>query len=225
MAEQNGALVVYGSTGRRILITMQDLEMPDNIKQKKNAAFFAKQWNSVASFWYNRVLKENNLQRKTVADLLQLIEGDIEKRWNKRKMESALHKKKKRILEGNTNAGKPSSSILITNICSYSSYLSMTVGEMEELKTAIREKIESFDSVVLDSCVIVDDAAELPDNKKVKTEAHSTPDTNGGDNIAFDDTVAFTCKLDSKEAAANVIARLHGAQLNNRAILCRFWSS
>lgn len=202
---------------------MQDLEMPERITQKTNAAFFEKQWNAVASFWYNRVLKEKNLQSKTVAEILQLIEEDIDNRWNRRKMESSLHKKRKRLLEGRTNAGKPSTTILVTNICSYSSYMGMSQDEKDELHKAIQGKIESFAVKVADPQFVVDTDFESQNNKQLKVERHSNTELKDDNTNVFDDRVAFICKVDSTEAAANVIARLHGAHLNERTVLCRFW--
>lgn len=220
------ALVLYGSAGRRVQITVQDLTMPEHLETKSNAAFIRKQWNSVASFWYNRVLKEKGLQNKSKEDILQIIESDIDKRWKKRKMESTLHKKRRRLLADEGPAGSPSQSILLTNVCDLNEYKKLSDSDKNELLGAIMKKIQSFASSSVTNAEIMID--ETPSPQKIKKESDGSSveacsTEKASVSTSFDDRVAFTCRFENNVEAANAIIHLHGAVFNGRPLLCRFW--
>eukprot|EP00796_Vickermania_ingenoplastis_P011246 gene11246-7814_t len=217
----SAALVIYGNTGRRVQITVRDLQMPEHVQLKKNAAFFAKQWDAVASFWYNRLLKESKLQKETKENLISLIEEDIERRWAKKKRESAINKKKKRIMVSDGPAGTPSSSILLTNVCPLEEFENMQDHEREELLTTLRSKIKTIiASEIIHSEVLIDNP-QCPDSQRLKkeTESKSPSESSESKEKAFDDRIAFTFELENASAAATAIAHLHGTQLNQRSLI------
>lgn len=226
MDSSKSALVIYGNTGRAIQITLQDLQMPDHIKEKTNSSFFKKQWNAVAAFWYNRVLKEYSLQQKSIDDIVQLIENDIDKRWAKRKLESTLRKKRARLLSSGS-AGTPSSRILLTNVCALDDYNKMNEEERRELESVLVEKIQSVTSSQVFAAEVLIDTDNLittePDEKRKKKEVVDEIVTLSTE-YEFDDRIAFVFSLETKELAARAIVQLHGAQLNQRRVLCRFWN-
>lgn len=226
MKSSSNALVVHGNTGRAVQITIQDLQMPDRLNEKRNASFFAKQWSTVANFWYNRVLKESSLQQKSVSEIVQLIEKDIENRWEKRKLASTLRKKRQRILSSGS-AGTPSNCILLTNVCPLDEYNNMNEEEKKKLKDILLEKIESITSSHVPEGEVVidfeDSMSSKAHEKRIKTETGESTH-NSSLNNEFDDRIAFVFSVQNQELAADAIAQLHGARLNQRRILCRFWN-
>ncbi|RNF04156.1 hypothetical protein TraAM80_05308 [Trypanosoma rangeli] len=173
----SSALVIWGSTGKRLQFTRQDLQMPESVKERPNYHFFEKQWDSVAGFWMNRVLKEVALQHLTVENIVKFIVSDIERRWEQRKKEKALYKKIKRLLEyGNMNAaGAPSPHVLITNVVSLDSYRRLLAeGTLQELVAAVLEKVEEVaKEKVAHHTILVDDEGDT--------------NTNGNDDISGTD--------------------------------------
>ena len=134
-----GALVVWSNAGPRMLFRKEDITMPDHIRQHKDYHFFEKQWSTVCGFWVHRVQKEEKLQELSLAELAQHVVDDIQHRLNKKKQETAIHKKKKRLLQGKgvQHFGNPSQHVLLTNVCSLDDYLSQSEADREELVTAI----------------------------------------------------------------------------------------
>ncbi|KPI83288.1 hypothetical protein ABL78_7685 [Leptomonas seymouri] len=237
MDAQSNALVVWGSTGCRLQFSLQDLKMPDSLLEDPHFHFYEKQWDAVAGFWFHRVLKDSSLQHLEVDRIVELIRADIAKRWETRRQEQSLHKKRKRLLQGKGRAGTPSNTILLTNMVTLDTFAGLTENEKKELLRAVVERIEDASKDMVSSWdVLVDDAAEPaeaslggePDIKRSKDEQR-----NGGSSSetpikkvpdpAFDDRVAVICTLSSKEKAALAIAHLHGSQCDGRAVLCRFW--
>lgn len=241
-AEAGGSLVIWGSTGRRLQFSKQDLTMPAHIKALPNAAFYEKQWGAVSGFWFNRVLKETALQHMQVADIVRLIEKDIEKRWQARRAEQAIYKKKKRLLASTAESpvGAPSESILLTNVCSFTEYeTDGTAESRRELLAAITGRVEEVTAdTVSDVRVLVDaggdgggrqEEDDSPAAKqKVRTESTATPEAEAVEKREpshFDDRVAVVCRLSSKDKAASAIAHLHGSVFDGRTVVCRFWTA
>lgn len=216
--ESSDALVIYGSTGRRVQITPEDLQMPEHIKQYSNAPFFAKQWPAVSSFWYNRILKETSLQKKTKKDILMLIEEDIKKRWSRKKSSSAIHKRQKRLLSSSGGAGTPSDTVCVSNFCAISEYKTMTEEEKENLRQIIHRKVHTLVPDALEGKIVVVDELTHPPLKKVKTDEVELSQGSLGP------SALYLCQLKTKELAAKVIAHLHGSEVNNFTVVCRFWN-
>lgn len=227
MKSSTNALVIYGSSGRTVQISLQDLKMPDHVKKRKNSSFFEKQWSTVAAFWYNRVQKEFLLQQKSISDIVQLIENDIERRWEKRKLESTLHKRSRRLLS-KESAGPPTKSILLTNVCSFSEYSDMSEELKKKLTTILQEKVQALASCdVLETKIFIDPTNSIstePHEKKKKSDTEEIIDSFAPEN-EFDDSIAFVFSVKSKELAAKAIVQLHGERINDRHVLCRFWNS
>lgn len=226
--DSGSALVVYGSTGRRVQLSKQDLSLPDSVRGRNNFGFFEKQWEAVAAFWFNRVLKDTSLQHKTREEVVELIVEDIEKRWQKRKADSLLHKKRRRLLAKDGPAGVPSAQLLLTNMCSLSQYESYTEEEREEFLKAILDRVQACANSKVSSFQVLCDSSPPESERRIEGGEQSSPaptEEGGNDSSeTFDDRVAFTCEVESEAAAATAIARLHGAKLNGRPLLCRFWS-
>ncbi|RNC45140.1 hypothetical protein TcCL_NonESM05097, partial [Trypanosoma cruzi] len=238
------ALVIWGSTGKRLQFTRQDLQMPESVKERPNHHFFEKQWDSVAGFWMNRVLKEAALQQMTVQDIVQCIVSDIERRWEQRKKEKSLYKKRKRLLDSSniTAAGAPSPHVLITNIVSLEAYRQLVAEDsLQQFVTAVLEKVEEVaKEKVAHHAILVDDDdksdTESPAKDKVKEKQGEDGDGTGpgkakkrarheeGDSVSFDDHVAFVCTFSSEAKAARVVSELHGSTFDSRAVLCRFYA-
>ncbi|KPA73120.1 hypothetical protein ABB37_10101 [Leptomonas pyrrhocoris] len=237
MTDHGSALVVWGSTGRRLQFSRQDLRMPADLRDSPHFHFYEKQWDAVAGFWFNRVLKESSLQHLTVDRIVELIREDIAKRWEKRRREQSLHKKCTRLLQGNGPAGAPVHTILLTNVVALDSYAASTEDEKKELLRAVVERVEFVSKDTVSSWkVLVDDAAAraeaseegAPLLKKSRSEGDNgemsaEAPANGAPAAVFDDRVAVICALSSKAKAALAIAHLHGSKLDGRAVLCRFW--
>lgn len=242
MADEGNALVVWGSTGRRLQFSMQDLKMPESLRSDPHYHFYEKQWDAVASFWFNRVLKESTLQHLEVDRIVELIQQDIAKRWTKRRQEQSLHKKRKRLLQGNGPAGAPSNALLLTNVVPLEIYAASSDEEKKGLVQAVVHRVEAVAKESVTSLdVLVDNApltpattAEEPAAKKLKSEdaegkepvdrEGEAPTAAKADNAVFDDRVAIICTLSSKEKAALTIAHLHGSRFDGRSVLCRFWA-
>lgn len=238
------SLVVFGSTGRHISFTKQDLVMPplDHFKTTygEAAAHYAeKQWPSLATFWMTRVLKDSKLHSLTAADVVVKMEADVMHRFRARKEEQHLHKKRKRLLE-NTDpekgAGVPSPSVLITNFIDLKTYQSdaaygdttieMLIAECKDLASAKRYVKHELlidaegqlpqQPEVTAASVPSDDSEPLM-SRGAKTEAASDAA------VVFDDRVALLVTFDSDVSAATVVAKLHGRLLEGRRVLCRFF--
>ncbi|KAG8346772.1 hypothetical protein ERJ75_000054200 [Trypanosoma vivax] len=240
-------LVIWGSTGKRVQFTRQDLRMPEDLKERQNYHFFEKQWDAVAGFWMNRVLKEPVLQYATVSEIIECIVNDIERRWDQRKREKALYKKRKRLLDprGTAAHGVPSPHVLLTNFVSLSEYRRLSAaGELPDLITAVTKKVEEVAKVkVLQHQLLVDEGndvgnessgvgdAEVPEKRRrledgaedeatsQKEEAKEQPTSEP----SFDDHVALVCTLPNVEKAATAVAELHGSVFDSRAVMCRFY--
>jgi hypothetical protein len=241
MADNANALVVWGSTGRRLQFSMQDLKMPESLRGDPHFHFYSKQWDAVAGYWFNRVLKESPLQHLEVERIVELIQQDIAKRWERRRQEQSLHKKRKRLLKGNTPAGSPSRSVLLTNVVGLDEYTASTAEEKDELMKAVVTRVEGVAKDTVSACnVLVDDTAPPVTEGTGEPAAKRTCTEEGGHDVAantataadaaetlgqptFDDRVAVVCALSSKEKAALVIAQLHGSRFDGRSVLCRFW--
>lgn len=235
------SLVIYGSTGRRLQFSKQDLKMPDHVGKLPEAAFYEKQWEAVSGFWFNRVLRESALQQLEVADIIGLIEKDIEKRWQTRRAQSAMYKKKKRLLAAAGGpAGVPSSSILLTNVCALDEYKGGgTVESRPALLAAIAGRVEAVAADVVTAAeVMVDTSGAAPgeapakrqrtegDNPEAsKAEEQDEVDRETAVAPPFDDRVAVVCTLSSKDKAAQAIASLHGSVFDGRKVICRFWGA
>ncbi|AAZ12685.1 uncharacterized protein TEOVI_000862700 [Trypanosoma equiperdum] len=196
----SSALVIWGSTGRRLQFTRQDLRMPESVKERSNHNFFEKQWDAVAGFWMNRVVKETALQHATVDDIVRCIIKDIERRWEQRKREKALYKRRKRLLDpqGTPAFGVPSPHVLLTNFVSLQMYrhLSLSEGPLDELLRAVLGKVEEVaKEKIINYQVLVDDGGDAcgsgggggdrdgevdlePVGKRLKMEERRAP-TNG----------------------------------------------
>ncbi|CCW65676.1 unnamed protein product [Phytomonas sp. EM1] len=220
----SGALVVWSSAGRRLQFSRQDLSMPEHIHKLPKCDFFKKQWDKVADFWFNRVLKETALQRMQVSDIVASIEKDIERRWQHRKAEKALYKKKKRLLVRDGPAGRPSTKILITNICSLTSFLSSSEMDKHELVKNILKQVETVcKGIVHDVQILIDDnSSSKLDETAMKRMAVEGEGKREAVEKEFDDHVAIVCTLESKEKAALAIANLHGARFDGRTVVCCF---
>lgn len=191
------ALVVWGSTGRRLNFTKEDLAMPERLRQLPNAHFYEKQWDTVAGFWFNRVLKESALQHMSIDQVVSSIEADIGKRWQKRKADSNLHKRRKRLLQPGGPAGNPSNRVLVTNVVSLEQYLgsddrSGSGGEAgparEELLQALLEHVERI-------------AEEKPAGAQVLVDAKDEVGGGGGN------SGGSSAKTDAEAAPASKKAR------------------
>lgn len=240
----SSALVIWGNTGKRVQFTRQDLQMPESVKGRPNCRFFERQWDALAGFWMNRVLKETALQHMTVSDIVQCIVAEIEKRWEQRRREKALYKKRKRLLDPNnlTAAGAPSPHVLITNIVSFEAYKQLCATDaLEELVAAVLGKVEEIaKEKVVQYRILVDDADDDgkaddgsndkgPDNKDVKGDGdeelkRKKRKLEEGTEACFDDRVAIVCTLSSEVRAASVVAELHGSAFDARGVLCRFYA-
>ncbi|KAG5508130.1 hypothetical protein JKF63_05382 [Porcisia hertigi] len=230
MADQGNALVVWGSTGRRLQFSIQDLKMPESLREAPNFHFYEKQWNTVASFWFNRVLKASALQSLSVEDIVNLIREDIEKRWDRRRQEQNIYKKRKRLLHSGGPAGDPSESVLLTNVTSFADYNAASESEQQNLVAALVERVQDCAKDKVSSWrVLLDDTAEPRLAKAARVEADPTtpgehPSHAPDATPDFDDRVAVILSLSNKEKAATVIAHLHGSKFDNRRVLCRFWN-
>lgn len=230
MGDQGNSLVVWGSTGRRLQFSMQDLKMPASLHDNPHFHFYEKQWDAVASFWFNRVLKESALQHLSVEAIVELIREDISKRWERRRQEQSIYKKRKRLLQRSGPAGSPSAWVLLTNVTTLEGYHAATEMEQRDLVTALVGRVEDVAKDKVESWrVLVDDASEQPPTKSARVEGTATTsaENSGNDGDAagdFDDRVAVVLKLSSKEKAATTIAHLHGSRFDDRRVLCRFWS-
>ncbi|XQJ26187.1 hypothetical protein NXY56_002143 [Leishmania guyanensis] len=230
MTDQRNALVIWGSTGRRLQFSMQDLRMPESLRDNPHFHFYERQWGTVASFWFNRILKESSLQHLAVEDIVGLIQEDISKRWKRRRDEQSIYKKRKRLLQGSGSAGAPSSSVLLTNFATLSGYQSAAVAEQRDLVTAVVERVECITKERVQSWrVLVDDASEQQFSKAARVESTAaTPEEQANSSAEvtsdFDDRVAVALELSSKEKAATAIAHLHGSRFDGRRVLCQFWS-
>ncbi|KAG5481462.1 hypothetical protein LSCM1_05471 [Leishmania martiniquensis] len=231
MSDQVDSLVVWGSTGRRLQFSIQDLRMPENLRDQPHFHFYEKQWGAVASFWFNRVLKESSLQHLTVEHIVELIREDISKRWERRRKEQSIHKKRKRLLHDGGPAGTPSAFVLLTNVTTLEDYNAASEMEQRDLVAALVERVEAVSKDKVKSWeVLVDDEPEQLSAKAVRVEGiRSTsgkqPDSVTDASADFDDRVAVVLNLSSKEKAATAIAHLHGSKFDNRRVLCRFWSN
>ncbi|KAL7703189.1 hypothetical protein N2W54_000554 [Lotmaria passim] len=240
MAEPGNALVVWGSTGRRLQFSMQDLKMPESLRDDPHYHFYEKQWDQVAGFWFNRVLKESSLQHLDVGQIVELIRTDIAKRWERRRQEQSIHKKRKRLLQGHGAAGSPSNSILLTNVVALDDYKVATEVEKKALAQAVVERVEqvardtvSSSNVLVDDTTPNADASERePVSKKSRLESGKAGEdlataaaADADSDAVFDDRVAVVCTLTSKEKAALAIAHLHHSKFDGRRVLCRFWEA
>jgi hypothetical protein len=126
-----GSLVVFGSTGCHVTFTKSDLKMPPFAQLREGhgeaaAHFVQKQWATLCSFWMNRVLKETKLQHLSIDEVIGKILDEALHRYQKKKEEQQLHKKRKRLLE-NTDpekgAGIPTRNVLIVNVVDLKTYL------------------------------------------------------------------------------------------------------
>ncbi|GET87539.1 hypothetical protein, conserved [Leishmania tarentolae] len=231
MADQTNSLVVWGSTGRRLQFSTQDLKMPERLRDHPHIHFYEKQWESVASFWFNRVLKETALQHLSVEAIVELIYEDISKRWERRRQEQNIYKKRKRLLQGTGTAGKPSECVLVTNLTTLKGYLASTEMDQKGLITEVVKRIEDVAKTKVESWhVLIDDASEEERSaKSARVEGVTDASGEHPDNAAdasgdFDDGVAVVLRLSSKEKAATTIAHLHGSRFDGRRVLCRFWN-
>lgn len=213
--------------------------MPAHLKDLAHYHFYEKQWDSVANFWMNRVLKETPLQHLTVEDVIDLIEKDIEKRWKARRSGQSLYKKRKRLLGPDEPAGTPSCCVLLTNVIKLSDYEQSSEEDKKEFLTSIVTYVEakaketSSNIRVLLSSDDVGNSREGSgsDTKKSKMEnttnpeeAAATQEKVASDPSEFDDHVAVVCTFSSKEKAATVIAQVHKSAFNGRIVVCRFGS-
>lgn len=232
------ALVVWGSTGRRVQFSLLDLKMPEHIKSYPNHRFYEQQWDSVSKFWYTRILKESALQNLTVSDIIQRVEGDIAKRWKRRRSEQATYKKSKRLLTGNHPAGSPSTGVLVTNVVGWSDYDRYEENDKKELMQAIVERVEDVTkSKAVSAHILVDEDDEnartrgcsadpivphmLP-KRGVESSASHGSDDKAELELRFDDRVAVVCVLSSIQLAARAIAHIHRSKFDGRIVICRF---
>lgn len=229
MADEGNALVVWGSTGRRLQFSVQDLKMPEHLRSDPHFHFYEKQWDAVASFWFNRVLKEAPLQHLPVEDIVERIRDDIAKRWERRRTEQNIHKKRKRLLQGGTPAGTPAPAVLLTNVIALDAYEAASPAAQRELAAAVVERVAAVAKDPVTAWhVLVDDAAEeAPPTKAARAEQAKVEETRAGPSSAgpFDDRVAVVCTLSSSEKAATAVAHLHGSTFDGRRVLCRFWQA
>ncbi|ORC87844.1 uncharacterized protein TM35_000202530 [Trypanosoma theileri] len=238
-SSSSSALVIWGSTGKRLQFTRQELQMPESVKSKSNYHFFEKQWDTVAGFWMNRVLKEASLQHMTVENIVQCIVNDIERRWEQRKKEKTLYKKKKRLLDRQniTAAGMPSPHVLLTNFVSLNTYRELiATDKFQELVLSVIEKVEELaKEKVIRHTILVDDSEgnnndnhnNNGNNSQVGTEKNEDQNKKRkleeGSELTFDDHVAIVCTLSSEVRAASVVAELHGSKFDSRVVMCRFY--
>lgn len=221
------ALVVYGSTGRRVFFTKDDLVMPESMKLRaEGSPWFAKQWDSVAQFWIHRILNESKLQHLTIPEVVARIAETVTKRWEHRKSEKKVHKKQKRLLEqaatmDNPAMGLPSRFVLVTNFCTLEEYHDPT--KREDILCSILDRIGKHGQPVQMRQLVDDtpltqkeDAAE-PDAKKQRVEQSQQPSAP-----EFDDRVALLYEFASENEAAKVIAKLHGQSSAGRQMMCKF---
>ncbi|KAH9599335.1 hypothetical protein LSM04_006348 [Trypanosoma melophagium] len=237
-SSSSSALVIWGSTGKRLQFTRQELQMPESVKSKSNYHFFEKQWDTVVGFWMNRVLKEAALQHMTVDDIVQCIVNDIERRWEQRKKEKTLYKKRKRLLDRDniTAAGMPSPHVLITNFVSLNTYRELvSKDKLQELLLSVIEKVEEVaKEKIIHHAILLDDSEENNDNhnndsntSQGETDKGEEPNKKQkleeGSQLIFDDHVAIVCTLSSEVKAASVVAELHGSKFDSRVVMCRFY--
>ncbi|KAG5481781.1 hypothetical protein LSCM4_06856 [Leishmania orientalis] len=230
MSDHANSLVVWGSTGRRLQFSMQDLRMPESLKDHPHFHFFEKQWDAVASFWFNRVLKESALQHLPVEKIVDLIREDISKRWERRRKEQSISKKRKRLLQDSGAAGTPSASVLLTNVTTLEDHNAASEGEQRDWVAVLIERVEGVSKDKVQSWrVLVDDEAEQQPAKAPRAECTDSTPGEQPDSVTeaaadFDDRVAVVLTLSNKEKAATAIAHLHGSKLDSRRVVCRFWS-
>ncbi|EPY30850.1 hypothetical protein STCU_03853 [Strigomonas culicis] len=207
--------------------------MPEYLKERANYHFYEKQWESVASFWMNRVLKEIPLQHLAVEDVINLIEEDIEKRWKAKRSDQSLYKKRKRLLGSDEPAGHPSRCVLLTNVIKLSDYVQSSEADKKEFLSSIVDYVEAkAKETSTDIRVLLSSDADMDNNEA--SEKRKRIDTTGSDGVTrargggasdtneFDDHLAVVCTLSSKEKAATVIAQVHKSVFNGRTVVCRF---
>lgn len=175
--------------------------MPERLKSHPQHHFFEKQWDSVSSFWITRTLKEEKLQHLSIAEVIEKIVADIERRIQKKKEDQQLVKKKKRLLDNKqaeVGAGLPSRRVLITNFVTLESYKKDAVesdaqiddilGEVcKAINVPVRMVGHSGDGGVLverlvdDVPLLVPNAEEggEPERKKARTESGTVPEHAG----------------------------------------------
>lgn len=125
----DGSLVVFGSGGRHVSFTKSDLKLPSTVAEQHGEAahhFVHKQWATLCTYWMNRVLKDSKLHSLSVDDVIQRILADALSRFQRKKEEQQLHKKRKRLLENteeDKGAGIPQRNVLIVNFVDLRTYL------------------------------------------------------------------------------------------------------
>lgn len=190
-----------------------------------NHQFYEKQWETVAGFWFNRVLKERPLQHLAVADIVDFIQKDIEKRWQAKRAEQALYKRKKRLLAERGPAGPPSTSIVLTNVCDLATYEVMSDADKSAILKSVVQRTEELSKSKVHQIEVLKDEGPISSSetstKRARVEASPSDEPTPP---PFDDRLAFVLTLDSKEKAALSIAQLHGSRFDGRSLVCMFWS-
>lgn len=234
MSNADAALVIWGTTGRRIQFTKQDLQMPARLKDHPHFNFFERQWDAVAGFWFNRVLKETSLQSSSIDEIISAIEKDIDSRWQRRRSGQALHKKRKRLLQPDGPAGDPSTNILISNILPHDRPGDAESDDGTALLELIKKRIEEGSKSTVQRLSFVRNPAvsvpkgfpppgeevDNPPSKVARADAAATPPTEN--ELTKAETCSVLAVLSSKESAAAAIALLHGSIFNQHPISCRF---
>lgn len=99
MATGAGQLVVFGSTGRTLLFSPEELVMPERFADRP---WCVKQWEAMRPIWMRRVLSERRLQQLGVGEIIDEMATTLDRRWQQRKDAKKAHNKQRR---GKDDAG------------------------------------------------------------------------------------------------------------------------
>lgn len=94
------SLVVYGSTGRQVMLTAEDLTLPEEFK---GTPWLEKQWDALRAIWITRVLHEAKLQKMTAPEIVQHMTDQLRTRWQQRKAEKQKYHAKVRAAKKTAN--------------------------------------------------------------------------------------------------------------------------
>jgi hypothetical protein len=230
---ESGALVAWTSRGLVVSFTVDQIAPPSSIDQlapPSKAAFFRKQWPVVASYFYHRLHHEEKLHTMTLPNIIDKVYEEIERRWEKRRIDKRAGKKRRRIesaigglvecrrtkedAPGSAAEAAPPTCVLATNFLSFDLY-EQNKTESDAVIDVIVREFAACGEIIDKEVIVQEDLLEAlnvdaPDHRA----AAVTPEI-------FDPRVQILLRFASPSAAIEAVVKLHNRAIDGRRLQCK----
>ena len=207
-----GALVAWGSTGRRLLFSPDDLSFPVSLSAHENAPWLRKQWAATKQYWIHRVSNESKLQSLSLPELLEKMEQSVLSRLETKKKASKWNKKKKRISKAAVEhgcVGGANNVVKLTNFIALDQFRDEEDGGEELMKTLV-ERMFTYGTI--SSVKLLIDEQPSSSAKVRRTEAVEST-------VVEDQRVSLLISFQD-ESAAIAATRINGVEFDERKLIC-----